>query len=78
MMWASAAPPEAKTAAWLIIASVPSQENYDHLHGGAHLDGPLKTDLRNVFYPRDPEWKKKVLTRGSELFENGMAILAAR
>ena len=52
------------------------KENYFHNHGDRNLDSPYKTDLKDTFDPVDPIWRKKVLGRGQELFEQVMGLLA--
>ena len=37
----------------------------------------IKAELRDAFYPREPEWKPKVLARGIEVIERGLRGLAA-
>ena len=51
------------------------KENYGHNHGDPNLDSRYKTDLKNTFYPDDPDWRAKVLRRGQKLFESVIGLL---
>ena len=51
------------------------KENYFHNHGDGNLHSPDNTDLKDTFYPDDPNWRRSVLRRGQELFESGIGLL---
>ncbi len=51
------------------------KENYVHQHGDGDVASPHKTNLRATFYPADPDWRGRVLVRGKELFDQGVAVL---
>jgi hypothetical protein len=54
-------------------------EGWLHAYGGAdHPDAArIKAELRDSFYPNEPEWKPLVLARGLEIVARGLKGLAA-
>ena len=52
------------------------KENYAHHHTEVRVDSPSKAALKEAFNPGDASWRRRVLTRGEELFAQGLSILS--
>jgi len=61
------------------VLHVLREENRWHHFGDRSLSHPAKARLRDVFYPRSPRWRQRVLLRGQDLIEKavGALLLAA-
>ncbi len=51
------------------------EENRWHHYGGGSIDHPVKIGLKEAFCRDEESWRRKVLTRGCELFEQAVGVV---
>jgi hypothetical protein len=57
------------------VLQVLREENRWHHFGDGSLSHSSKTRLKDVFDPRSPRWRRRVLTRGQDLIEKAVGTL---